>query len=502
MEGIIKRSISCGKGGRGRKWGRQLSESKKAELSRSTATRVWKHAHCGFQAPNPLQLECSSRYCSAGPVLSAAHYHSAARGLASPWRVAALVIVTVVLPTASAQCGPGTYFYAGACYACNEGTYKNAFDWNDCNTCPSGTFASWGCTVGMDVRYCAGAVSCSTCPAGLFSVAASPICCPQGWYVTGGYYYNYGNCCGGSPKACAQCPPGLTTPASNPLLSGSAGCTGRICGAGSGYTSSGSCAPCQPGTFAGADDPLFTGSPQPGCYSCPAGKFANATGGTMCNPCPVGFYAYAGSPICTACPTGYTTSTTQGVAIADCSLCAPGFSPSFSGGGASSLTCTAVCAAGFYAPRGAVKCMPCPPGTYSLEAAAACDPCPAGTFGSSAALASPACSGLCASMAACPRGTAYPPPPAPITDLSCASSGVRAVPASLGLLLWPAAHPSNYRHEDLIVAKLDNCLQLGGTCSTAPSDVIIGGDGVPRYIVDTAAALHLEAAEALACTAL
>ena len=420
-------------------------------------------------------------------------------------RVATLIAAAAVLPIASAQCGPGTFYWYGACFACAEGTYKNSNDYNACSGCPSGTFATWGCALGMDLRHCSGATACTTCPAGTFSVAASAICCPQGSYVTGGYYLeNGGNCCGawGTARACVQCPPGLTTPASNPLLPGSAGCTGRVCGAGSGY-SSGSCAPCQPGTFAGADDPLSTVAPQPDCYLCPSGTFSNATGGTACNPCPVGFYAHAGSSNCTACPAGYTTAAAiQGVAIADCSLCAPGFSPTFTGGGASTLTCTAVCPAGFYAPRGAVQCMPCPPGTYSLDAAAACTPCPAGTFGSSAALASPACSGLCSSAAACPRGTAYPPPPAPITDLSCASSGVRAAPASLGLLLWPAAHPSNIRHEDLIVAKLETCLQLGGTCSTTPSDVITGEDGVPRFIVNTAAALHLEAAEALACSAL
>ena len=156
------------------------------------------------------------------------------------------------------------------------------------------------------------------------------------------------------------------------------------------------------------------------------------------------------------------------------------------------------CAAGSWAPQGTTACALCSPGTYSTAGASSCTPCPAGTYGSSAGLASSACTGPCASLAACPLGTAYPPP---ITGLSCASSPARAVPSSLGVLLWPAANPSNPQHVDLIIAPLATCQQLGGTCSTLASNTAVGADGITRYIVGTAAALNLEAAEALSCSA-
>ena len=69
----------------------------------------------------------------------------------------------------------------------------------------------------------------------------------------------------------------------------------------------------------------------------------------------------------------------------------------------------------------------------------------------------------------------------------------------LGVLLWPAAHPFNPQKVDLVIAPLAVCQQLGGTCSTLAINTIAGTDGVTRYIIDTAAALHLEAAEALVC---
>jgi hypothetical protein len=163
----------------------------------------------------------------------------------------------------------------------------------------------------------------------------------------------------------------------------------------------------------------------------------------------------------------------------------------------------APCAAGSWSGPGSPSCILCSPGTYSSSAgASSCTPCPAGTYGSSAGLTSSTCTGPCASTAACPLGTAYPPPAAPITGLSCASSAVRAVPASLGVLLWPAANPSNPQQVDLVIAPLDVCQRLRGTCSAQASNTVVGADGIMRYIVGTAAALNLEAAESLACSAL
>ncbi len=162
------------------------------------------------------------------------------------------------------------------------------------------------------------------------------------------------------------------------------------------------------------------------------------------------------------------------------------------GGGGSSLSRSA--ADGSWAWTGQ-PCDYCPPGTYSLAGAAFCALCPANTYGSSAGLATASCSGPCPGCAA---GTAYPPPAA---SLSCASGGARAAPAALGLLLWPAAHPQNNAAVDTIVAPLERCRQLTSAAACAAAASVLGADGITRYAVGTAAALHLEAAEPLTCSA-
>jgi hypothetical protein len=98
----------------------------------------------------------------------------------------------------------------------------------------------------------------------------------------------------------------------------------------------------------------------------------------------------------------------------------------------------------------------------------------------------------------CPTGTAYPPP---ASALSCASTGARAAPSSLGLLLWPAAHPANAQQVDLVVAPLAACQQLTSPSACAAAATIAGADGVTRYVIGTAAALHFVPAESLACSA-
>ena len=169
--------------------------------------------------------------------------------------------------------------------------------------------------------------------------------------------------------------------------------------------------------------------------------------------------------------------------------------------GGSPSSC-ATCEAGSWAPQGTTACTICPPGSYSLAGAASCALCPAGRYGASAGLASALCSGACPGCAA---GTAVPPTPtlAAISGFSCASGGTRAAPPSLGLLLWPAAHPNNPQKVDLIVAPQSQCdlLTPGGACNMAPANSVVGADGKVLYAIGTAAALHLEAAEPLECAA-
>ena len=86
------------------------------------------------------------------------------------------------------------------------------------------------------------------------------------------------------------------------------------------------------------------------------------------------------------------------------------------------------------------------------------------------------------------------------SSLSCASGGARALPSSLGMRLLPAAHPLNTDGVDLIVAPLESCTaMLSATiCATKQVGVM---DGVTRYVIGTAADLHMEAGEELVCAA-
>jgi hypothetical protein len=86
---------------------------------------------------------------------------------------------------------------------------------------------------------------------------------------------------------------------------------------------------------------------------------------------------------------------------------------------------------------------------------------------------------------------------------SFSAADARAVPTSLGLRVWPAAHPQNPQQADLIVAPAASCAQLspGGVCTTDSANQIVGADGVTRFVVGTAAAFHMEAATMLDCTA-
>ena len=175
----------------------------------------------------------------------------------------------------------------------------------------------------------------------------------------------------------------------------------------------------------------------------------------------------------------------------------PSVTTSASGTASATATSRPACVAGFFSPSGFEPCAPCSPGTYAFaRGSQMCLLCPVGTYGISAGLTTSSCSGPCDS---CTTPGMSAPPPA--TSLSCASTGARAAPPALGLLLWPAVHPQNPQKVDLIVAPQPQCAQLspGGTCNIAAANSIAGADNVVRYVIGTAAALHLEAAEPLTC---
>ena len=159
-----------------------------------------------------------------------------------------------------------------------------------------------------------------------------------------------------------------------------------------------------------------------------------------------------------------------------------------------SNTASTSCSAGYFLSGS--LCAPCYPGTFALAGAAVCSLCPAGTWGGHAGLATAACSGACAGCAA---GTAFPPPSASPAALSCVAADARAVPAALGLQLWPAMHPQNPQRADLVVAPLATCQQMTSAAACAAAASVAGADGVTRYVVGTAAAFNMEADETLTC---
>ena len=154
------------------------------------------------------------------------------------------------------------------------------------------------------------------------------------------------------------------------------------------------------------------------------------------------------------------------------------------------------CPAGTFSLGAASACALCSPGTFSLAGAAVCSPCPAGTFGSRAGLNSSACSGACAPAAACPAGTATQPP----ALSSCTANDGRAIPSALGMLIWPAASPTNPQSKDLVIAPLAQCQTMTSAAACASAASMVGADGVQRFVVGTAAALNVEAAETLTCS--
>ena len=111
-----------------------------------------------------------------------------------------------------------------------------------------------------------------------------------------------------------------------------------------------------------------------------------------------------------------------------------------------------------------------------------------------------ACSGACAT---CTAGSTRPASASASSSVSCSPADSRAVPTNFGLQIWPAAHPSNPQHVDLVVAPAAVCAQLspGGVCTTLAANQIVGADGVTRFVVGTAAALHMEGSESLMCAA-
>jgi hypothetical protein len=176
-------------------------------------------------------------------------------------------------------------------------------------------------------------------------------------------------------------------------------------------------------------------------------------------------------------------------------LPSPSSTPAATVSPTASPSTSALCLAGSFSFGGTVPCTPCPPGTYSnVIGARNCILCPAGTFGDHAGLSTSACSGSCPS---CTAGSTIVSTSS--TTLTCSSSSVRAIPSSLGLQIWPAAHPSNVQKVDLVIAPLSECIQYLSTSLCNSATTFIGSDSITRYVIGTAASLNMEPAEMVQC---
>lgn len=228
------------------------------------------------------------------------------------------------------------------------------------------------------------------------------------------------------------------------------------------------------------------------CDLCIPGYGKSNADSFECLKCPPGKYGGGASESilpCSSCPVG-TTSNSHGNAFSSsCTLCSSGYFGVPLSPGVTSAGCT-ICPAGSWSSRGSEYCSPCPPGTFSSSGSGNCALCPQNTYGSQAGLQTNECSGKCAG---CPPGTVNPP------SLTCVSGGARGISSSLGIQLWPAAHDDNPQNVDLIIAPSAVCASMvvGGSCAGRQS--IIGADNIQRFVVGTAADLHMEQAEALTC---
>jgi hypothetical protein len=251
-----------------------------------------------------------------------------------------------------------------ACVPCPRGTYKEGSDKDVCTACPAHTSTQ---EVGaFDAQECVPR-------AGYYAVGSTAAACAPGTYA------DHPNA-----TACEQCFAGATSAAAAESIDACAcqhphapsgalhDCT---CAAGFARDSQ-ACAACAANTFcAGARDtasacPQFAASPagSDAAEDCECTAGYTGPNGGACAACPPGtFKAQPGAAACTSCPDS-SASAAASDAAGDC-LCNAGYS------GANGGAC-APCAAGTYkAELGAAACTSCPNSSVSAPASVAAEDC-------------------------------------------------------------------------------------------------------------------------------
>jgi len=318
---------------------------------------------------------------------------------------------------ACAVCPAGQYMSgcananAGACTACQTGTYSTGTGMTACYDCQA-------CGYGWYVAGCAGtsAGACASCPSGTYSdVWSASTCktcaaCPQlGLYLSGCYALY--------PGTCTAC---LAGTYSNVLkTTACVSCSAGTYAASSGASTCVACAVAPPGSYLSNCGTAWAGSIRP----CPAGTYSNAPGVTACTACASGSYvSVTGATVCSpwqSCASGAFNLGCNQTASGTCVLC-----PNKTYTPGSGYTSCLQCAQATYTPNpGATACLPCvacAAGLFS-PCTEACQPCPSWTYAPSSG------SSACLACAPCPTGSAS----------SCGGgSQGQCLPCPLGTFVW------------------------------------------------------------------
>ncbi len=336
--------------------------------------------------PTSQATACAA--CAAGSFAAQAGLQACAVCPAGSWSAAGAAACTPCPPGTASDAANATS--VAACSLCAAGSFASVAGTASCTQqCPAGTF---GLPPTAAQPPTSAAVACAQCPAGSFSPQPGATACSD--CAVGSYSSGTG------AAACTPCPVGYfgVAPRATNLTTGCSLCPLGSFAAAPGQTSCSQL--CPAGTRGAAtnaslppssaeaacvacDKGSFSAAGALSCSYCAVGTFADSTGMVACTSCAAGTYGTMPglsneTEACTPCPSG-TYNTLTGQSVIACVSC-PAGTASAAPGATSKAACLK-CAAGHFAPAGAVVCAPCPVGTFAAApGAGSCTPCPRNTY--------------------------------------------------------------------------------------------------------------------------
>lgn len=266
-------------------------------------------------------------------------------------------------------CLPGTYSTGSGltnCTFCSPGTYQSNFGATACTNCVAGTY--------LTAMLTQNAASCQLCQAGTYSTVL------------------------GAPNslACTGCSTGKFSTASGAVASTTCqACAASKYASALGTTACVQCSTCSAGYVTST---TCVSTQNIVCQPCPAGTIAWAGTDLACTTCLEGTYSeLAANEYCYQCDPGTYSATLGATTHATCQACAPGQYSNFFG-----LSACLYCDVGTYTSSNGAganmpimstdnPCMDCGAGTYaSTTGLSACTACAPGTFSPALAATDPA----------------------------------------------------------------------------------------------------------------